>query len=123
VLSQASFVGFLPSTNLARSREFFERLGLPFVTGSPHHNVHDANGTQLWVTAVEELTPHPFTVAGWEVPDIGVAVAGLEAAGIVPMRYDGMGQDDRGVWSAPSGAQVVWFSDPDGNNLSVTQPA
>ncbi|HEX3706973.1 MAG TPA: VOC family protein [Mycobacteriales bacterium] len=123
LLSQAQFVGFLPSTDLARSREFFERLGLRWVEGSPHHNVHDANGTPLWVTSVEELTPHPFTVGGWEVSDIGAAVEGLVEAGIEPQRYEGMGQDDRGVWTTPSGAQVVWFLDADCNNLSVTQLA
>ena len=32
-----------------------------------------------------------------------------------------MEQDNRGVWNAPSGAQVAWFTDPDGNVLSVTQ--
>jgi hypothetical protein len=121
VLREAQYVGFLPSTDLNRFRAFFERLGLTCTTSSPHHNVHDANGTPLWVTLVEELTPHPFTVGGWEVPDIGVAVTALRAAGVEPLVYDGFGQDDRGVWSAPSGSQVVWFNDADGNNLSVTQ--
>jgi catechol 2,3-dioxygenase-like lactoylglutathione lyase family enzyme len=121
VLGQAQFVGFLPSSDLERSRAFFEGLGLAFVSGSPHHNVHDANGTPLWVTAVEELAPQAFTVAGWEVPDIDPAVTALVAAGVHPKVYDGMGQDDRGVWTAPSGTKVIWFSDPDGNNLSISQ--
>ena len=30
-------------------------------------------------------------------------------------------RDDAGVWSAPSGALVAWFKDPDGNLLSVAQ--
>lgn len=121
VLAEAQFVGFLPSTDLGRSREFFERVGLRCTAESPHHCVYDANGTPLWVTLVEELTPHPFTVGGWGVPDIGVAVAALREAGIVPLVYDGFGQDERGVWTAPSGSQVAWFNDADGNNLSVTQ--
>jgi hypothetical protein len=32
-----------------------------------------------------------------------------------------MGQDERGIWTAPSGAKIAWFLDPDGNNLSLTQ--
>ena len=36
-------------------------------------------------------------------------------------RYEGFDQDDLGIWTAPSGAQVAWFLDPDGNNLSLTQ--
>jgi hypothetical protein len=26
-----------------------------------------------------------------------------------------------GAWTAPSGAKVAWFKDPDGNTLSLTQ--
>jgi hypothetical protein len=37
------------------------------------------------------------------------------------LRFDGMNQDEDGVWTSPDGAQVAWFSDPDGNTLSVTQ--
>jgi predicted enzyme related to lactoylglutathione lyase len=30
-----------------------------------------------------------------------------------------MEQDDHGIWTAPSGARIAWFHDPDGNNLSL----
>ena len=26
-----------------------------------------------------------------------------------------------GIWTAPSGAKIAWFKDPDGNTLSLTQ--
>jgi predicted enzyme related to lactoylglutathione lyase len=35
------------------------------------------------------------------------------------LRFDGMEQDGRGIWRAPSGARVAWFADPDGNTLSL----
>jgi hypothetical protein len=38
-----------------------------------------------------------------------------------PAPHRGMGQDERGVWTAPGGAKIAWFPDPDGNNLSLTQ--
>ena len=44
----------------------------------------------------------------------------LLAAGVQPLRYEGMAQDERGVWTAPGGARIVWFHDPDGNTLSLT---
>jgi predicted enzyme related to lactoylglutathione lyase len=34
-----------------------------------------------------------------------------------------MDQDERGVWTSPSGARIAWFGDPDGNVLSLTQHA
>jgi hypothetical protein len=58
---------------------------------------------------------------GWEVPDIRRTVEDLTRAGVIFQRYDGMQQDEDGIWSAPSGALVAWFQDPDGNLLSLTQ--
>jgi hypothetical protein len=34
-----------------------------------------------------------------------------------------MSQDADGIWTAPGGARVAWFPDPDGNVLSLTQSA
>jgi hypothetical protein len=48
-------------------------------------------------------------------------VDALRGAGVRFLRYPGMDQDDAGVWTAPSGARVAWFCDPDGNVLSVTE--
>ena len=36
-------------------------------------------------------------------------------------KYGFQGQDERGIWTAPGGAKIAWFKDPDGNVLSVTQ--
>ena len=53
--------------------------------------------------------------------DIDAAVASLRTKGVKFNRYPGMGQDRAGVWSSPSGARIAWFSDPDGNTLSLTE--
>ena len=63
---------------------------------------------------VEQLTPAPFTVLGWLVPDIGAAVTEFTNLGV--------DHDDLGAWTAPGGARVAWFRDPDGNTLSLTEP-
>ena len=78
----------------------------------------DANGTMLRVTAVSEVPHARHTVLGWRVTDIAETVARLEAAGVDFARYDGMGQDDHGVWTTPNGDRIAWFTDPDGNVLS-----
>ena len=53
--------------------------------------------------------------------DIGETVARLEAVGVTFARYDGMDQDAQGVWTTPSGDRIAWFTDPDGNVLSLTE--
>ena len=83
--------------------------------------VCDAHGTTLRVTAVQELTPQPFTVLGWEVDDLPAAVEEATAAGVTFARYDGVEQNDLGIWTAPDGTGVAWFNDPDDNVLSLTE--
>jgi hypothetical protein len=60
-------------------------------------------------------------VLGWEVPNMAEAVRALEKAGVQFERYQGVPQDELGVWTAPGGDQVAWFKDPDGNTLSISQ--
>lgn len=45
----------------------------------------------------------------------------LRAAGVQFTRYEGMNQDENGVWTVPGGARIAWFTDPDGNTLSLQQ--
>ena len=59
--------------------------------------VVDAMGTMLRLTKVEDLHTQPFTIAGWQVPDMRMAVDSLASVGVVLTRYEGMSQDDRGV--------------------------
>jgi catechol 2,3-dioxygenase-like lactoylglutathione lyase family enzyme len=122
MLANAPLVALVPSTDLVRSRSFYEgTLGLTVNEVNDFACVLDAGGTMLRVTKVDELTPQPFTILGWVVPDMAVALAALVERGIEPRRYEGMGQQSDGVWVAPSGARIVWFADPDGNTLSLTQ--
>jgi hypothetical protein len=83
--------------------------------------VFDAHGTMLRVAIVGEVALAPYTVLGWQVGDIDATVRGLAAKGVKFERYSWLEQDDLGIWSAPSGAKVTWFKDPDGNLLSVSR--
>jgi hypothetical protein len=40
---------------------------------------------------------------------------------VVFERYEWMKQDERGIWTSPTGARVAWFKDPDGNILSLSE--
>jgi hypothetical protein len=75
----------------------------------------------LRVTIGEKVAVAPYTVLGWQVGNIVATAKALQKAGVKFERYQGMAQDELGVWSAPSGAKVAWFKDPDGNTLSITE--
>jgi catechol 2,3-dioxygenase-like lactoylglutathione lyase family enzyme len=117
-----ALVAFAATRDLTRSRAFYEGvLGLTFTGENPFAHTYDAGGTMLRVTLVESHAPPSYTVLGWQVADLQVALAPLAAAGVVFARYDGFEQDDDGVWTAPSGTRIVWFPDPDGNLLSLEE--
>ena len=120
VLDQAKQVGFVGVSDLDAAERFYAGvLGLDLIDARPFALVHDTPTTQRRITAVAEVRPAPYTVLGWVVADLEGAVDRLAAAGIGFNRYDGMDQDERGIWTAPEGTRVAWFDDPDGNTLSL----
>jgi catechol 2,3-dioxygenase-like lactoylglutathione lyase family enzyme len=124
MLESCPLVAFAATLDLRRARAFYEGvLGLAVLTVDPYACVLDAHGTKVRVTLVETFTPAPFTILGWEVADIHGTVAKLASRGVTFERFDGVDQDEVGVWTAPGGAQVAWFHDPDANTLSITEPA
>ena len=119
-LGTAWLVAFAASADASRAKRFYgDTLGLRIVSEDRFAVVFDAGGTTLRVQLVEQVAPVPYTTLGWHVDDIDTAVATLTASGVMFERFSGMQQDPRGVWTAPSGARVAWFKDPDGNIFSI----
>jgi catechol 2,3-dioxygenase-like lactoylglutathione lyase family enzyme len=124
VLTDAAIVAFAATTDLERAHAFYaEVLGLRRVDATQFANVYDAGGTTLRVTRVDRVADAPYTVLGWTVPDMEAATEQLTARGVAFERIRGVEQDEAGVWTAPSGARIAWFRDPDRNLLSLTEPA
>jgi catechol 2,3-dioxygenase-like lactoylglutathione lyase family enzyme len=122
-LAEQNILAFIATRDPNRARKFYrDMLGLPLISEDlPFALVFDVNGTTLRVTVVEQLSPPPFTVFGWQVPNITVAVNALKKTGIEFVRYPGMAQDELGIWTSPSRARIAWFKDLDGNTLSLSQ--
>jgi len=122
MLGHASLTAFVATARAAESRAFYQQtLGLRLISDDQFALAFDSNGVQLRIQKVEKVNPSPFTVLGWEVADIGMAMAGLSQRGVTFERYTFLEQDESGVWAAPSGTKVAWFKDPDGSLLSVAE--
>jgi catechol 2,3-dioxygenase-like lactoylglutathione lyase family enzyme len=122
VLSRAEPVAFVPSTDLGRSRSFYEGvLGLPVVQADDFAVVLRCGvGGTIRITNVgRALHVQPFTVLGWDVEDLHDEIAALTVKGVEFLRVPSIEQDDAGVWTTGDGSQVAWFQDPDGNTLSL----
>jgi len=122
ILATAKPGCFVCVTDRARARTFYGKtLGLTLKYEDDFAIVFDSNGTTLRISPVKDLRPQPFTVLGWEVPDMKVAVKALAGVGIEFVRIPGLPQDELGIWSPAAGIFIAWFKDPDGNLLSVAQ--
>lgn len=123
-LSNAVPVSFVLTADRASATHFYANmLGLPIADEDDFAVTFTlAGGALMRLTQVESHSAGMHTVLGWNVANILETVVGLRAVGVDFRVYDGMGQDDNGIWTAPGGAaKVAWFSDPDGNVLSLQQ--
>jgi catechol 2,3-dioxygenase-like lactoylglutathione lyase family enzyme len=127
-LGKYNIIGFVPIVDVSRARDFYrDTLGLHLVMEEPPFAlvffalVFDVNGIMLRLGMAKELPPAHGTVLGWQVPEITATVRNLGQAGVRFERYEGMAQDELGIWTSPTGAKVAWFKDPDGNILSVSE--
>ena len=122
MLARRDIIAFIATAHPEQARVFYsEVLGLPLLEDTPFALVFDANGTMLRIQKVETLTQVGYTVLGWHVGDIQEAVGVLGSRGILFERYPGLPQDEQGIWTTPDGNKIAWFTDPDGNTLSLTE--
>ncbi len=82
--------------------------------------LHISGGTGILVYPKDDYTPATFTILNFPVNDIESTVDELTRRGVTVERYDGAGQDDKGI-ARGEGTLIAWFKDPAGNILSVLQ--
>ena len=82
--------------------------------------LHLADGRDTLVYAKPDHVPATYTILNFQVDDIDVAVDELVRRGVRLERYEGLGQDDKGINRA-GGPFIAWFKDPAGNILAVLQ--
>jgi catechol 2,3-dioxygenase-like lactoylglutathione lyase family enzyme len=122
-LGSHNIIGFVYIVDVPRAKAFYrDTLGLRLVSEEPPFAiVFDANGIMIRLAMAEKIVPVCGTVLGWQVPHISATVKDLQIAGVQFEHFEGMGQDELGVWTSPTGAKVAWFKDPDGNTLSLSE--
>jgi catechol 2,3-dioxygenase-like lactoylglutathione lyase family enzyme len=121
MLTGGKLVGFLTTTDYEKARAFYEgKLGFEFVSLDQFALAMRAGKNMIRITKAETFNPAQGTVLGWEVDDVKAVVLWLSSCGVVTEKYGFVPDQELGIWTAPSGDQVAWFKDPDGNVLSLS---
>jgi catechol 2,3-dioxygenase-like lactoylglutathione lyase family enzyme len=122
MLSAEKLIGFAATAKPSEAKEFYERaLGLKLIEDSPYALVFAAGATTIRVQKVQAVMVSGYTVLGWQVGNIDSTVRELSARGVKFQKYEGLPQEETGIWRTPDGSGVAWFRDPDGNTLSITE--
>jgi catechol 2,3-dioxygenase-like lactoylglutathione lyase family enzyme len=121
MLNSSKIVGFLNTTHYERARDFYvDKLGLEFVSLDNFALALRSGANMIRIGKSDAFSPAQGTVLGWEVEDVRAAVLRLVERGVVTEKYPFVPDQELGIWTAPSGDQVAWFKDPDGNVLSLS---
>jgi catechol 2,3-dioxygenase-like lactoylglutathione lyase family enzyme len=116
-----AFSGFAVD-DLEKAREFYEgTLGLRVSESNGLLTLHLAGDRDTLVYPKPDFTPATYTILNFPVEDIDAAVDELTAHGVRLERYDGFGQDEKGIARVEGGPLIAWFTDPAGNILAVLQ--
>jgi len=122
MLASGKLVGFVPTKDSTRAREFYEgKLGFRFVSDDQFALVMQAGESMIRIAKAKDFTPAHYTVMGWEVTDVEAMVKWLNKRGVKFEKYPFVEDRELGIWTTPNGDKVAWFKDPDGNVLSLSQ--
>jgi len=122
MLASSKIIGFVPTKDSAKARGFYEGiLQFEFVSDDMFALVMKACETMLRIGKVQDFTPAPYTVLGWEVSNIEEVAKWLQKRGVTLEKFPFVQDKELGIWTTPNGDKVAWFRDPDGNVLSVSQ--
>jgi len=115
-----AFSGFSVN-DIGAARKFYgDTLGLRVSEDHGMLHLHIEGDRDILVYPKPNHTPATYTILNFPVDDIEATVDALVERGVTFVRYEGMGQDDRGINRA-GGPPIAWFTDPAGNVLSVLQ--
>ncbi len=122
MLANAAITALVGTMKPDAAKAFYQDvLGLRFVADDAYAMIFEGKNARVRVSRVPAVAPAQYAVLAFTVDDIEKIVDGLAARGVVFARYPFFVQDAKGIWSAPDGAKVAWFHDPDLNLLSVVQ--
>ncbi|MBA2305811.1 MAG: VOC family protein [Acidobacteria bacterium] len=123
MLRDAPVVPYIPATDIARAREFYEKkVGLvprQEVAGGVVYEC--GNGSWIFLYHSAGAGTSQASQAFWQVKDVDAEVAELRGRGVVFEEYDMPGfKTVNGIFTG-GGSRAAWFKDSEGNIMAVIQ--
>ena len=123
MLQNTPMYSYLPATNVARARAFYEqKLGFrpsEEIAGGVVYKF--AGGTGCFLYPTDNAGTNRASQAFWQVDDVEREVATLRARGVTFEEYDSPGMKTVNGIATGGGAKTAWFKDSEGNILAIVQ--
>lgn len=122
MLSRVPIRAYIPASDVARAREFYERMvGLTPKEDFAGGVIYECGGTEVFMYPTPNAGTSKASQAFWQVDDVEAEVAELKARGVVFEEYNMPGLETRNSIAVGGGAKTAWFKDTEGNILAISQ--
>ena len=124
MLQDSPLYAYIPATDLARARQFYEgKLGFKPKADTNGGVVYGfGGGTAAFLYPTPNAGTSQASQAFWSVHDVDSEIAALKARGVVFENYDDM-PGERSPQGAviAGGAKAAWFKDSEGNIMALIE--
>jgi predicted enzyme related to lactoylglutathione lyase len=123
MLKDAPIVPYIPATDVARARKFYEeKVGLVPRETVAGGVVYEC-GLHSWVFLYPSggAGTSRASQAFWQVANLEAEVAELRARGVIFEEYDMPGMKTVNGITTAGGSKAAWFKDSEGNILALIQ--
>jgi catechol 2,3-dioxygenase-like lactoylglutathione lyase family enzyme len=123
MLSTSQVVAYVPVSDLARARKFYEeKLGFrPLELSDAGVMYESGKGSRFFAYKSGGAGTNKASTAFWDVTDVEAEIADLKKRGVVFEEYDTPGLRTVNGIATGGGAKTAWFKDSEGNILAVSQ--
>ena len=122
MLRDAPIRAYIPASDIARARKFYEgTVGLTPKAEYAGGVIYQCGGAEVFMYPTKNAGTSMASQAYWQVSDVEAEVAALKARGVKFEEYDMPGMTMKNSIATGGGAKTAWFKDTEGNILAVSQ--
>ena len=122
MLSTAPIRAYIPASNVARARKFYEELvGFKPKEAYAGGVIYECGGAEVFRYPTSNAGTSKASQAFWRVADVEAEVAVLKARGVKFEEYDIPGVNMKNSIATGGGAKTAWFKDTEGNIRAISQ--
>jgi predicted enzyme related to lactoylglutathione lyase len=122
MLANAPIRAYIPASDVARARAFYEeKVGLRPRQEYAGGVIYECGGVPVFLYPTPNAGTSRASQAFWQVKDVEAEVRELKARGVVFEEYDMPGITMKDSIATGGGAKTAWFKDTEGNILAISQ--